>query len=180
MDTTAKRTQIYHKLNYSSARGGRMLTSDLEAYSLMRFDRLESSTQLVDVGNFESTPVPFTAIFWRSSPGDRVQHLIPLLDIPGVGFHSIAVDLLHAWYLGCLAAYIGLSLWTFLEARIFSPNLADMEPKDHNKLGLLHIRSLLWAHYKKRRNDDPDFKRTGSTVHHCNFPGNPPTTLDMS
>ena len=82
-------------------------------------DRLEPTADIVDVARFETTPPPFSAVFWRMSKDDRVSHESPLYSIEGVFADSHCIDTMHCWHLGRFLQYIALVLRFVTSSNVF-------------------------------------------------------------
>jgi hypothetical protein len=96
------------------------------------------------------------------SKSDGVIHDCPLItDVPGNLYDQWVVDGLHSWALGGLGAYVGFVLRFCLDSKVFRPAISFTDPEDQDRLALLAIKALLYAHYRKKK-QDPDFKRTGT------------------
>jgi hypothetical protein len=125
-------------------------------------DRLHPTRTLRDVADFETRSRPFQCLFWRV--GDmktaRLLHHSPLMDIPGVGMQTYAIDVLHTWHLGGIPRYVAKVFWLVLRSNA----LADGFPMwytsdDRMHLKLLRLRSALWVHYKQMQVADPTWKK---------------------
>jgi hypothetical protein len=133
-------------------------------------DRLHPSRLLRDVADFERQPssaYPFRCLFWRL--GDpktaRLIHHSPLMDIPGVGMESYAVDILHTWHLGGIPRYCGLALWAILRSDAYAYDLPPhLYAEDRMHIKLLRLRSDLWIHYKAMQQEDPSWRTKASQV----------------
>ena len=101
---------------------GRALTREINinGASLKIGDRLEPSYELPDVGKLiDLDPVPpKTIIFWRLANEDQTRHRNPIFD-RSIGItprRSLAVGLLHAFYLGVLHTWCRISIWKLIES----------------------------------------------------------------
>ena len=130
-------------------------------------DRLHPTRILRDVADFETRSRPFQCLFWRV--GDmkkaRLLHHSPLMDIPGVGMQTYAIDVLHTWHLGGIPRYVAKVFWLVLRSNA----LADGVPvwytaDDRMHLKLLRLRSALWVHYKQMQASDPTWRTKASQV----------------
>ena len=88
----------------------------------------------------------------------------PLMAIPGVSLLILCIDLLHTWHLGGLSHYIGFALWALIRTGIWSRHIPGLPAADQHKISLLHLKTLMWAYYKRRRATDARFKKAGSQV----------------
>ena len=170
IDSLAKRSLIFRNLKYQSKKPhfGRVLANNLPELGLCVGDRLEPSEELRDIAQFEITVPPFVVRFFRLGFGDRLTNVSPLLRIPGINVGSYAVDILHAWHLGGLPVCISASLWMLIKSGIYAPAIPGMHTEDLHKLSIVNLRGKLWGYYKRRRQHDPLWKKTGSQAHHKN------------
>lgn len=160
----ADRRRIYQTLTYNSRGLGQVLSADIVVGGarLLTGDRLEPSSQFMDVSKLVSSPLPLHLQFWRCGPADRVTHASPLLGIPGVSLDLVGVDLLHCWHLGCLQPFIGACLWLLLQSRVL---LGVRGGRDEGyKSGLIQLKSEMFRYYADRRATDADFRARGSQV----------------
>ena len=155
-------TLIAKNLQFSEKLGGRGLVRNVPELNLPAGARLEPSPELLDVGKFEDLAIPTRVIFWKDSR--RILHVSPLVRVPGVSHDSWRIDLLHAWQLGPVEKYVGLSFQVFLSSELFHPNTPHLDKDEKQKLALLHLKSLLLAYYAKRRQEDPHWTKKGSEV----------------
>ena len=133
-------------------------------------DRLHPSRLLRDVADFESLVVPaegLDVLFWRvpRPKTARLLHRSPLMDLPGVGTESYAIDILHTWHLGGIPRYVGHVLWAILRRQAYSegvPRWFFAEEEMHIKM--LRMRSTLWVHYKAMIASDPTWHKRASQV----------------
>jgi hypothetical protein len=136
---------------------------------LLPGDRLHPSRSLRDVADFERMRPfrPFTCVFWRvANPKTaRLLHRSPLMDIPGVGMHSYAIDILHTWHLGGIPRYCGRVLWLILRSDAYGADLPMwLAAEDQLHLKLLRLRSALWVHYTRMQAADPEWSKRASQV----------------
>lgn len=127
-------------------------------------DRLHPSRTLRDVADFERQATPFKCLFWRvTNPKTaKLFHHSPLMNIPGVGMESYAIDILHAWHLGGIPKYNGKVLWAILRSDAYlDPNQGNLYEADRMHLKLLRLRSDLWLHYKSMQRADPTWRQKG-------------------
>ena len=142
-----------------------MLCYHMPAFGLEAGDRLEPSTQVIDIASFERITPPFQCHFWRGNKNDRVMHETPLLAIPGVGLRTYCIDLLHSWHLGPLSDCIAHCIWYFLECGFYSGDLPWLGIEQKKQLGLIYMRNRLMLHYRERANaGDEEFKTKGSRI----------------
>ena len=108
---------------------GRVLTRDVPALLLKRWDRLEPSGHLQDIAMFEQL-VPsnhLEVIFWRTHRignrlNDRALRRNPIF-CPEVGAtpqSSIRVDTLHTIYLGVMAKFVERVIWATIDSNLFN------------------------------------------------------------
>lgn len=119
---TIKRLLRYDKRTNSASSFGRALTRGVAELGLRTGDRLEPCESLPDVVEFEHISVfPAKVLFWRPSKANTVHHRCPLWQ-PEFGLtpaRSIAIDLLHSYYLGPLQVWARESCWMRLESGIW-------------------------------------------------------------
>jgi len=130
-------------------------------------DRLHPTRTLRDVADFETHPRPFQCIFWRVDDVKtaRLLHHSPLMDIPGVGTQSYAIDILHTWHLGGLPRYIAMVFWIVLRSDALASDFQPwLKADDKMHLKLLRLRSSLWIHYKQMQAADPTWRTKASQV----------------
>ena len=110
--------------------------------------------------------MPIRIVFWvKPYKLCRILHETPLFMIPGVTVASWCIDLLHAWHLGPLARYVAMVCWLMIRSRVLvSKACAHLDKETTEKLGLLGIKTLMWAYYKEQRRDDPDWAKKNSEV----------------
>ena len=101
--TVNDKKEILERLRYDkSDKGGRgrTLTRDLPRFSLRTKDRLEPSSALPDVGEFENVKLPCSVVFWRISVETHARHRNPLFceETAMSPTRSVTVDTLHALY----------------------------------------------------------------------------------
>jgi hypothetical protein len=149
---------------------GRRLLGDVTLSSgvqLLAGDRLHPSRTLRDVGAFEHEPTPFQCRFWRvgNIKTARLLHHSPLMDIPGVGMESYAIDILHTWHLGGIPRFCGRVLWFVLRSDVYGHGLPPyLSAEDSMHLKLLRLRSDLWLHYQQMRAADPEWSKRASQI----------------
>ena len=88
----------------------------------------------------------------------------PLLSVPGVSLDILAIDLLHTWHLGGLGHFVGFAMWCLIRSGIWSRHIPGLLAADQYKISIIHLKTLMWAYYKRRRTTDARFKTTGSQV----------------
>lgn len=119
----------------------------------------------MDVGKFETTPVPFFATFWLPDRDGRVVHDSPLFCIEGVGPSSYCIDKMHAWVLGPLADFIASVFWFAIMSDCWNYNAFTwMTQEERQSLSLLRLRGEMWTYYHKRRRNDEEFRKKVSTI----------------
>ena len=152
---------IFSKLVYRKDCRGRALTSDVASLGLKKWDRLMPTESLQDVGAFELKSLPLMVKFWRMQSTDRLLHDCPLMDVPGIGIGSWAVDLLHTWALGVLAGHVATVFRFIVKSGIFAPTSPLIDAGDRDELSLQCIKTLLRQHYRQMHSDE-HWKRTGT------------------
>lgn len=156
----ADRSAVFQQLEYKETLKGRVLTAAIPELGLPKHARLLPSRSLPDVGDFETTPTPFEAVFWTASLDARLTHDCPLLAISGVGLESFSLDIMHTWHLGPLQLLVSLCINFFLGTGLWG-NSTRVGAADKKKLALLAIKSELFQWYKEKRKD-PDWRAKGT------------------
>jgi len=164
VSTVDQQKEISAALRYSEDCMGRSVGTDIPRVGLPSGDRLEPSKSFRDVGTFELMPVPFTARVWRGSKEDRITHVSPLFSIEGVSLRSLCIDLLHTWALGPCSVFTAFVIWHFLRCGVFASSLSWLGRDAQNKIGLLHIKSLMFSYYRRRAETDQRWKKSGSQI----------------
>ena len=129
---------------------GRTLRFDYLPLGLLADDRLEPSMELQDVGKFEQlTRFPINIIFWRVSRATLVWHRCPLWDRRlGISARrSIALDLLHTYYLGPLLGFAKDGLWCLVDSEIWGRAETTVSEK---QLVAIHCMSHEHGQFYKR------------------------------
>ena len=147
--------------------GGRALRNDVvisDQLTLRAGDRLEPTPELVDVGEFETKPVPYRAKFWRRrlAPDgacmDAVNHRNPLFseELGTSPERTLAIDTLHTLYSGVIMRFNATAIWAVIESNPWQ--CQGTEEVQHDRtLGLIRAHQENW--YK--RNDVPPDMRLG-------------------
>lgn len=135
---------------------GRCLTCDFPALNLSAGDRLDPSKGLDDVGAFETLQVfPARIRFWRPSRTTLVHVHCPLWD-PSIGLTpvaAIAIDMLHAYYLGPLQTWCRHSLWCLIDSGHWGANEATAQ--ERAQVTVTCIKHELFAFYSSYDRDHP-------------------------
>ena len=97
--------------------------------NLPQWARLEPSSVLRDVADFESMETPFVATFHVGGFHSRVLRKTPLFQVPGVDLSSWAIDLLHSWHYGPMSTYLAFTLRQLLATPVFRPGIAAAQIK---------------------------------------------------
>lgn len=132
-----------------SAKGGLVLTRGYPPLKLAAGDRLDQNDALPDTGSFfEIVTFPITLVFWRAARETLVNYRCPLWDA-SLGLTAdatIALDLLHAYYLGPLQTWSRDVLWLLLSSGSFGGHQTE-----HEKLvvGLSVIKHELFKFYRE-------------------------------
>lgn len=101
---------------------GRALKRDFPELHLRAGDRLDPSDGMFDTLDFEAiSEFPCTVLFWRPSLETLCKHRCPLWDasIGVTAVRCIAVDLLHALFLGPMQTLCRYIIWELLKANVF-------------------------------------------------------------
>ena len=135
---------------------GRALNQDFPALGLCKGDRLEPSACLLDIGaGFDNLDFSLgqthRVLFWRPVRETVCQHRNPLFDrhsgttLGITPVRSVAIDMLHTFYLGILHAFCSFLVWECLRARIWG-DLGNELPNT-----ILRMRIDLFFFYKEYR-----------------------------
>ena len=160
---------VYNLLLYRHTQRGRVLSKAFPALGLPRGSRLEPSRSLPDVGLFESQQTPFRCQFYVGGERGRVLHDSPFLHIPGVSLGTWNIDLLHSYHFGPMSTFITVAIRRLLKADIWKPSIVGLDQQELNKLALLSLRAELQTHYKRRRQNDPNWSKKGSEASNPKF-----------
>lgn len=151
-----KRLLRYDKRTTSASSNGRALTRDVPELGLRAGDRLEPCESLPDVGDFEHISVfPARVQFWRPSQASIVHHRCPLWQ-PEFGLtpaRSIAIDLLHSYYLGPLQVWARESFWMLLECGIWKS--AGHTDKENMVMAVSVLQRELFSFYAEAATTNP-------------------------
>ena len=87
-------------------------------------------------------------IFWRPSRETLVRHRCPLWDetIGLTPVTSIALDMLHTFYLGPLQAWARVAVWYVIDSPMWTGRVGNVDEKVHTSLAFL--KNELFAFYK--------------------------------
>ena len=151
--------RLVSRLQYMKQQGkGRVLRADVEGLPMLRqWDRLEPSDSLYDIGEgFDNlTRFPATVIFWRPDEETLCTHRCPLFD-SAIGItpnQSIALDLLHTYYLGVCNVYCKFLLWRMLRSHVWGRFADSRSERFHTSVLCLRASLLRW--YKDRAQSHP-------------------------
>ena len=151
--------EIRKALHYDKRKNGshgRALLKDIPAANLCAGDRLESSENLRDAGQFETlSAFPCEVVFWRPSDSTLALFRCPLW-CPEIGIDpatSPAIDFLHSYYIGVLHVWAKHALWALLRAPIWGVG----QPTEQERLlvALLAMKVELWEHYTRYDREHP-------------------------
>ena len=142
-----------------SARGinGRYISANFPGLGLQRFDRLEPSAALPDVGAFEAlTLFPILVTFWRTARASLCTHRSPLWDrdLGLVPSRLICIDYLHALLLGHAKKWCGHAIWCLLMANIWGRTETYAAARVQG--GVHAIKAELFYWYENRARTHPD------------------------
>ena len=100
---------------------GRTIIQDMPSLNLMKGDRLEPSTVLIDIGDsFDDIEWPKTFTFWRMSDDTVTHHRNPIFDETiGCSPQSMAPDWLHCLSLGVFKVFLAWLVHVFARVNIF-------------------------------------------------------------
>lgn len=168
VNIVSKDTQsmLYRKMRYDKKHMGRTMIIDVPECGLTVGDRLIPNGVLMDVSDFETTPCPFEAHFWRITKDSRLMYPSPMMNIEGFGVENYCVDLLHSWHLGPLQNYIGAVFWFMIESSVWKPEIAWLCKEQQYRLSMLRLKSEMWAYHEDRRRNDSHWAASGSKVVH--------------
>ena len=164
------RSKIFAALRYLKKNLDRSLAHDLLDLCppLRKGDRLEPTQALLDVGDFEKRTPPYEVCFWRMDPKtDRIFHESPILNIEGLGLAHAAIDFMHAWHLGPLQIFVGMCFWHLIDLiSLVGAGRLDvyLDIPNARRANLLHIKNLLAAHYRWKRQTDANWVKRGGEV----------------
>ena len=172
-DLLVRNTLYYDKRKQGSK--GRALRRALIQFGLQKGDRLEPSRHMPDVAMYDDfdfenpSNFPLRVIFWRRGNETLTRKRCPLFsaDLFTSPSTTVALDMLHGFYLGVLAKWLGFALWeisledvfgfgrTFTEEEILQMSVREMwcfisscysrDRKDASKAPLTRINQLLYA-----------------------------------
>ena len=133
----------------------RTLTDPIPALGLQAGDRLEPCETLCDIGDgFDNLDIPpgqsVRILFWRKERQTLCTHRSPLWDA-SLGITpclTLAIDLLHTFYLGILLELCKISVWEMLKARVW--------PGDNLDAQVLLLRAALFHFYDAWKRQHPD------------------------
>ena len=113
VDTEAKRATIWTLLQPVKKKGI-IMQAALPLLGLLEGDRLDPSPECLIPLEFDKTPVPFLAVFWRTRYDcmnrklGSVVHRSPLFSaaLGTSPARSLALDTMHTVHLGCMQRYV--------------------------------------------------------------------------
>jgi hypothetical protein len=144
---------------------GLCLRRGYEPLGLLTGDRVEATPSLPDpVGVFNLTSFPCDLVFWRSSRNSSVLHRCPLWseEIGLVPSEVVAIDLLHAYYLGPLLVWAKTAMWKIIDSGHLGGPIGTRGEKQLNSVYALNGQLRLF--YKKHRLEAPDDSLTEVTM----------------
>ena len=156
--TDEVRVAILHsgQLSFSSAKKrpkGRYLKQDVLALGLLKGDRLEPDSRMVDTADFDTRPVPFECTFWRRHVDgrgrilDRVLRRCPLFSVDILGTSpqvTLHTDTLHCLYLGIMSRYCHAVVWGALSSNLWDLS-GDKESRQEMGCRLLFSDFTRWC-----------------------------------
>lgn len=127
---------------------GLVLQRDYAPLNLLKGDRLEPSYNLPDVNDFFGLHLFPTQelTFWRVSRATLVWHRCPLW-CPEIGLtatDTIAIDLLHTYYLGPLQVWVKLGFWSLIDSGIWGSHCAAAEERQAIAIAAIGFDLLQW------------------------------------
>ena len=146
----ATHKHILAHLQYSKkpTRKGRCLTRALPDLRppLNEGDRLEPSGSLQDIGLGFDMLVSFPAIvlFWRVCLETIATHRNPLAKVPGYGYITYAIDILHTIFLGVAQNFCKWVMWRCITKNVWA---IVSDGADRMQLSVLRLRTELWQYY---------------------------------
>jgi hypothetical protein len=146
------RSQLRYDKRAKSGFGGRALMTDVPQYNLVKGDRLEPTSWMIDVGEFDQISVfPCIVMFWRTTSETLAKHRNPLFNEKlGINpYRTLAIDPLHDIHLGVLLRFVTHVFWCLLLADVFKTRSGNKE--ERLKLGVSCLRGKLMTHYARRR-----------------------------
>ena len=139
---------------------GRCLTESFPEVGLIKGDRLEATEDLPDVAEFDhATLFPFSATFWRPSLESSVYHRCVLWDssIGLTACATIAIDLLHTYYLGPMHEWSKMVVWRFLKSGLWG---ASADTADERKIVSVSVmKNELFRWYSEKQRQGESFTR---------------------
>ena len=121
---------------------------------LRKGDRLDPSPSLPDIGRFREMVVPFECVFWRrsleggpnSACTDPVLWRNPLLSLFTRPIEVLAVDTLHALYLGPGKHFVGHIIWRALTCNLWP---VEGPPSVQHEVRLRNVLSDIGSWYDR-------------------------------
>ena len=130
---------------------GRALIRPYPPLGLVAGDRLSIGADLSEIGEefdtafIDGTRTEFHVIFWRRRDETRARWRNLLFDATiGITVDILAIDILHAFYLGVARDFCMHAMWLLISSRVFGP-FDGVAARD--ELSVLSLRHDLWAWY---------------------------------
>lgn len=132
---------------------GRALVRDLPSLGLRAGDRLEQSSSLWALADFdEARDFPLRARFWRRGAETRTAFRNPLWDESiGLSHDILAIDILHTLYLGPTLSLVGAVFWFVVDADLWGLAQGQRSRDGRWQVNIQNLRSLLMEYYRSRR-----------------------------
>jgi hypothetical protein len=158
INTAAELNRLKPALFYDLKRSGnkgRCLDRDFIAFGLKKGDRLEVTTSLRDVAQFESLVPPCVVTFWRCSNETLTRRRNPVMSKElGITYDCLIVDMLHCLHLGVLQRYVSFVWWSLVEHNAFKVSAANDE--EMLMLTVRRLRARLFAFYPIYKAENPE------------------------
>ena len=128
------------------------MKKNLDTLSLLKGDRLEPSSDLIDVGAFESLPLPTTVVFWRVKNTTMTLHRNPIFSRAlGCTISTIALDMLHILHLGIYKLYCRTVIWLLILGNAYDVDYTGREALVELSVRALKVRLHQWYKAEKLR-----------------------------
>ena len=136
--------------NHRRGHLGRTLQEDLRELGLIKFDCLEMSINLLDIGDFEKLTTPCRVLFWRPNDRSMANRRCPLF-IPeiGISLEICTIDPMHTLNLGVYKDFCQAAIGEMLVADIFG--IGGGGVLINWAQGCISLRSALTAWYKEKK-----------------------------
>ena len=139
---------------------GRLLTSNLDQFGLLKWDKVQPTADLKDIHAIDGiSAFPAACYFFRVDDQKCLSSLCPLMSVPGIqegivgfGLGCVALDTLHTLDLGVSKCWLAVSLYVLLDSQVWSSATSMI---DRREIGAHAVRDRLKDYYKL----NPSFSR---------------------